>query len=464
MSGNKFLPALVTGAALLFGGMAAAMDDNELAQILDRRIHGDASGACLAAAVIEGGHVARAWRCADPADEPRIGPDVAFEIGSVTKTMAAILLADRIVSGEASLDDPVAEHLPPGTAVPDFQGQPIRLRHLVAHTSGLPRLPSRLRITDAADPYAGLGADDLLASLQDVTLAQAPGEVFEYSNFGTMLLSLMLSRAAGMDFEQLVTTKLFQPLAMDQAYVARRPDGVRAATGRLATGEETAAWTLAPELAGVGGVRATLDDMVRYVQAQFGGAPEPLAAAIALAQQPVDSAAEQPMAMNWLLMPLADRQVHGHDGGTGGFSAFVAFDLAAGRGVVVLADAGLAASGGVNDIGAHLLARSQPLAQPRRPLPRPAVAPTLTADQMQAYVGTWSLMPGLDLVLRERDGVLHGQATGQGEFALAPQAQDVFEAAAFGIQIRFSRDESGQVTQLELHQGGQVMPAQRRVE
>ena len=92
------------------------------------------------------------------------------------------------------------------------------------------------------------------------------------------------------------------------------------------------------------------------------------------------------------------------------------------------------------------------------------MAPTLTADQMQAYVGTWSLMPGLDLVLRERDGVLHGQATGQGEFALAPQAQGVFEAAAFGIQIRFSRDESGQVTQLELHQGGQVMPAQRRVE
>ncbi|MFA7541990.1 MAG: serine hydrolase, partial [Lysobacterales bacterium] len=160
MSGCKLLSTMMAGAALVLCGGAGAMDDADLAQILDRRIQGDLSGACVAAALIQGERVTRAWRCADPADAGRIGPEVAFEIGSVTKTMAGILLADLIASGEASLDDTLAGHLPTGAAVPDFQGQPIRLRHLVTHTSGLPRLPSRLRITDAADPYAGLGADD----------------------------------------------------------------------------------------------------------------------------------------------------------------------------------------------------------------------------------------------------------------------------------------------------------------
>ena len=462
MSGNKFLPALVTGAALLFGGMAAAMDDNELAQILDRRIHGDASGACLAAAVIEGGHVARAWRCADPADEPRIGPDVAFEIGSVTKTMAAILLADRIVSGEASLDDPVAEHLPPGTAVPDFQGQPIRLRHLVAHTSGLPRLPSRLRITDVADPYAGLGADDLLASLQDVTLAQAPGEVFEYSNFASMLLSLVVARHAGMDFESLLDEKLLTPLGMENTWVANRPDGLRVAAGHLPNGEETAPWTFTRSMGGVGGVRSTLDDMVLYAKAQLGGAQGTIGEAIALAQEPVETAADQAMAIQWLLMPIGGRLVHVHDGGTGGFSSVVAVDVEGARAVVVLADTGLAAMGGVNDIAGHLLDPNLPLAEPRLPVERPAVAPVLSPNALREYAGTYPLMPGFDLVVSEQDGVLHAQATGQGAFPLDPVDDGVFAADAYDIEIEFFRNDAGEVTKLDLRQGGNTLSGERK--
>ncbi|MGY0561648.1 serine hydrolase [Luteimonas sp. A277] len=459
---SRLFTGLLAGTLIAVSGAVSATDDAALGDILDRRVLGDSSGACIAAAVIEGDRVARAWRCADPADAGRIGPDVAFEIGSVTKSMAGILLADLVLSGGASLDDPLADHLPDGTVVPEYEGQKILLRQVVTHTSGLPRLPSRLEFTDPGDPYASFEPEALLASLQDVILEQAPGETFEYSNFGTMLLSLVLSRTAGMDFEQLLDDKLFTPLRMQHAYVADRPEGLQVAAGHMPNGQETPLWTFAAELAGVGGVRATLDDMVRYARAQLGGAPGSLGEAIRLAQQPIETGADQAMAMNWLLMPIGERLVHAHDGGTGGFSSMVAFDLERDRAVVVLADTGLAAMGGVNDVAGHLLDESIPLSQPRRPVERPAVAPSLSPEQLRDYAGTYALMPGFDLMVREHEGVLHAQATGQGEFPLDAVDDDVFGATAYDIEIRFSRNASGEVVKLDLHQGGHVLSGQKQ--
>lgn len=459
---HRLFSGLAAGFLFAVSGAAHAIDDAALGQVLEKRILGDGSGACIAAAVIEGDQVARAWRCADPADIDRIGPGVAFEIGSITKTMTAILLADLILEGKASLDDPLAGHLPEGTVVPEYEGQPILLRHLVTHTSGLPRLPSRLAITNPQDPYAAFDAGALLASLQDVTLEQAPGGKFEYSNFGSMLVSLVVARHSGPGFEQVLDEKLFTPLGMEAAHVANRPDGVEMAAGHLPDGRETPPWTFAGELAGAGGVRATLDDMVRYAQVQFGGVEGRPGEAIALAQQAVETAAAQPMAMNWLLMPIGGRLVHAHDGGTSGFSSMMVFDLERSRAAVVLADTGLAASGGVGDIAGHLLDDSIPLGGPRRPVERPGVAPTLSPEALRAYSGTYALMPGFDLAVRERGGVLHAQATGQGEFRLDPVADDVFGAAAYDIEIEFSRDDAGEVTGLELRQAGNVMQAGRQ--
>jgi CubicO group peptidase (beta-lactamase class C family) len=170
----------------------------------------------MAVAVIEKDHVARTFQCASDGDAGRIGADAVFEIGSVSKTMTAALLAELILQGRGSLDDTLASWLPEGTKVPDWQGQPILLRHVVTHTSGLPALPSRMDAT-GTDPYAKLDEAALLASLADVKLAAAPGTKFEYSNFAMMVLSQAIARRAGMDFESLARRELFAPLGMAHA-------------------------------------------------------------------------------------------------------------------------------------------------------------------------------------------------------------------------------------------------------
>jgi serine-type D-Ala-D-Ala carboxypeptidase/endopeptidase len=447
--------ALTLAAMLAVSGSASAITDAELTGIVDQRLAGDRTGACFAVAVMDGDTVARTYRCADGTATPRIGTDSAFEIGSVSKTMTAALLAQLIADEQASLDDPLSAWLPAGTPVPTFDDQPILLRHIVTHTSGLPALPARMEITNPADPYAALTPEALLASLGDVTLTRAPGAQFEYSNFASMLLSYAVAQRAGQPFETLIDAQLFAPLGMDHAYIAQRPDGVHAAAGHLPSGSETPAWTIPGDMAGVGGVRATLDDMVRYVQAQLGHADDsaaaPLLAALQTTQQPLSQ--QPPMAMNWMIAPLAGRNVLMHEGGTGGFSSLVGFDPAHKRGVVILSDTALTVLGGLGSLGAHLLDPSAPIGKPRK-------LATPPAELLEGLVGTWRLATGMQIEVARKGDMLTIHPAGQSIFELGYDDAGDFFPTQFDALLSPKRAADGSYS-FVWHQGGGAFAATR---
>lgn len=410
----SFVPALALAALAPLGfahaatpANASADENSALQQAVHARLDGDRTGACWAAALIDAARVQRAFVCADPAQSTRIGADTAFEIGSISKTMTAALLAELIGAGKASLDDPLAAYLPAGTVLPSFEGQPILLRHLVAHTSGLPALPPGIAL-DPLDPYARLEPKQLLDALARVKLSHAPGREFAYSNYASMLLSYAVARRAGQDYETLIHERLFEPLGMRHAYIARKPQGVRAASGHLPNHEVVPAWNFGPDLAGVGGVRATLDDMVRYLQAHLGQIESPIAPALTMTQQRLPGAT--PIAMNWMLLEHGGRSLHQHAGGTGGFSAFAAFDRGRSRGVVLLSDTALTSTGGLADFGLHLLDSEFPTVKPRKAVP---AAPAL----LDALAGDYD-MGGMRVTLTRRDTALAIQAAGQPELRM----------------------------------------------
>ncbi|HRQ65832.1 MAG TPA: serine hydrolase domain-containing protein [Xanthomonadaceae bacterium] len=437
-------------AGLLTPLTMASLDDARLAEIVAQRLHGDRTGACFAVAVVEA-EVARAHVCADGADAPRIGPLHTFEIGSIAKTMTAALLADQMLRGEASLDDPLARHLPPGTVVPEFEGHPIRLRHMVTHTSGLPALPARMRFASMADPYADLREDDLLASLADVVLDAPPGTHFAYSNFAGMVLSLALARHAGVDFEDLIRQRLFEPLGMDGAHVARRPESVTPAQGHLPNGMPTAAWNIPGNLAGVGGVRASLDDMIRYAQGHLGRTDAPITPALDLSRQPLADS-RMPMAMHWMLAPLDGRAVHLHEGGTGGFSSFLAIDREQDRAVIILSDTALTSLGGLGDLGRHLLDARLPLGAPRRL--------AVPSDELLDHlVGRYELAGGLGVTLTRESDALVIQATGQPAFKMGYDSAGDFFPLVFDALLKPRRGVDGWT--FDWMQGGAVIPATR---
>lgn len=262
-----------------------------------------------------------------------------FEIGSVTKTFTSLVLAQLVIDGQIGLNDPINKHLPDSVPSLNFQGKPIRLVHLANHTAGFPRLPANIFSgnVNPQNPYQHYNADSLYRFLVDYRPTYQPGTLFSYSNYGAGLLGAILEKQLQMDFSQLVVEKIGKPLRMDRTFV-KVPLHLQAdfAQGYDQNGQPTSAWDLG-SLKGSGAVRSTLNDMIRYIQAQL-GMKNPLRRAIALSHQVTFPGPGQMMGLAWRINKAGQYTYYHHSGGTGGFRSFVGFDVDRQRGIIILSN------------------------------------------------------------------------------------------------------------------------------
>lgn len=444
---------LVCLTVLLCATPAFAISNDDLRAVLEQRFKGDRTGACIAAGVIEGGVTATAYYCADPNNARPYDEHTAFEIGSVTKTMTAALLAEFIARGEISLSDPFARLLPPGTSVPSFQGHEITVGDIVTHASGLPALPANFHPRDNNNPYADFTKRDLLDGLAATTLTRAPGTKWEYSNFAMMVLSYALAKRSRKDYETLLRERLLGPLGMSESYVAQRPSQVHLAQGHLSNGLSAIPWDFPPDMAGVGGVRATLPDMLRYLEGELGTRDSVITPALAQTQELVATVSGHRMGMNWSLLIRNGHTLLLHEGGTGGYSSFAGFDRAAKCAVVLLSDTALTSVGGLGSVGLHLLDATVPAGVPH------VVAPA-DAQLIDALVGKYRLSTGLGIELRHVGNGLTIQADGQAEFEMGHDSAGDFYPLKFDALLRPKRKADGSYTFTWFQLGG-VLEAER---
>lgn len=442
--------------------VAFGMNDRALEDIVEQRVAGDRSGVCVAVARVDN-EVATAFVCADPQRSRPIDGAARFEIGSLSKAVQGVLVARLVAKNTLDLDLPLAEVL--DAAVPQYGDEPICLRHLLTHTSGLPRVPEGMPMGDPANPYADLTPDQVLAALADVELTAAPGEHWEYSNFGAMLLSLALARHTGEDLDVLLQRELLEPLAMNNTAI-----GGPVITGHDATGKAVPAWDFATNLAGVGGLRSSLDDLVRFMLAGLGRGPDEIVSAMARSFEELSRAGGQAMGWGWLRLPVNDQIVLAHDGGTYGFSAFMAIDPRRDAAAVVLSDTSMLNQGSLGDLALHLIDPAVPLGEPQPP--RVAQEPPVDLD-LADYIGDYPLYDGdqqfMDnfvLVVFEKDHLLHVQGTGGGmeqpAFPVEPDGADRFFHPGLGLDLEFIRNDEGQVTRLDFQQGGLSLDGRRQ--
>jgi CubicO group peptidase (beta-lactamase class C family) len=127
--------------------------------------------------------------------------DTLFEVASLTKSFTAVAVVRLAQQKKLALDDALAVHVP---GVPSHS-RAITLRHLLAHTSGIPRANasgSGEELTHAMLAYLGDGPQ------------RAPGARFEYWNGGYALLAGVLERASGKNYTELLESELFAPAGM----------------------------------------------------------------------------------------------------------------------------------------------------------------------------------------------------------------------------------------------------------
>jgi CubicO group peptidase (beta-lactamase class C family) len=277
-------------------------------------------------------------------DGPAPTADTLFEIGSITKVFTGLLLAIAVLRGELSLATPVRDLLPAGAAVPDPDGVPITVLHLITHRSGLPRSPvgtlteARAVLIDRTNPYQDLTADRVLVGVARSRLRRVPGTGrIVYSNLGVGLLGLALVNVAGAgSYAELVRERLCVPLGMSDTDVLGNIDHQRVATGHQ-RGRPVDHWSLTG-LAGAGALLSTGNDMLTFLAAQLVPDSTALGEAVALSQQEQHRSRRFGIALGWIVTGRPSHPILWHNGGTGGFAAFAGFDPGRGAGTVVLAN------------------------------------------------------------------------------------------------------------------------------
>lgn len=255
--------------------------------------------------------------------------DTIFPMGSISKTFTAALLGQAVGEGKARLDDDVRTYLSGSYPNLAFEGQPIRLWHLLNHNSGLPfNLPdiaeNRPPFPEVSDTVRrridGYSRTDFDRDLHSVVLVRAPGTGFSYSNAAVALLSHLLERILGMPFEALLHTRIAAPLGMRDTLIV--PDAARA--GRVPRGYDDAGRLVragnAAQL-GAAAIKSTVADMLRYLRWQMAEtAPE---VRLSHAPHPIDG--KYAVGLNWQMMTDGNRRRIWQDGTVPGFAAICAF-------------------------------------------------------------------------------------------------------------------------------------------
>ena len=143
-----------------------------------------------------------------------------YGIGSISKTFTGIVMAYLSNKGMLSLYDPLDMYL--DFPLPKYNNEiAIRLIDLITHTSGLPRDPSEL---PTASVWWKMTYEEMFEALKLYDLKTKPGEVYQYSNIGYILLGYVIEKITGKEYSQVVKEILFGKFDMKNTTILLNND------------------------------------------------------------------------------------------------------------------------------------------------------------------------------------------------------------------------------------------------
>lgn len=264
-----------------------------------------------------------------------------YEIGSITKTLTASLLAKHVDEGQMSLSDPLAQHL----EWLDQSTYSPPLERVAAHVAGysatapLTRLQYARIILDLirgrnqnVNPMAV--SEDRFRDLAGESKVEDRDYAWKYSNLGYALLGCAVSSAAGEDYTAAMTTYLRDDLSLLNTHVGTSP--TRNLNGTTRKGDDCGNWDWSTAdqqlMRPAGAISSTADDLLKYARIYINEQHGYLSM---LLSHRANISRHDDMALGWWLMKNDHRVIH-HGGGTGSFGSFLVIDLRRGAAAVVL--------------------------------------------------------------------------------------------------------------------------------
>ncbi|MEA3001378.1 MAG: beta-lactamase class [Sphingomonadales bacterium] len=274
--------------------------------------------------------------------------NTVFRWGSVSKGVAADMVALLASEGRLSLADPAAKYAS-SLRLPNGAEHVATVADVLSHRLGLFSHANDAKLEDGIDPHY------LRMSLAQLNAICPPGTCWAYQNVAFDAASEMVERLTGQSYEQEVRRRLFLPLGMrtatlDRAALLASPSWARPHVGGKHSKpvEVTDIYYRVPA---AGGVNSTIKDMAVWLQAQMGLAPGvlPLRVLAAVQQERVGTPGETgrmrkfrervrgtSYGLGWRVYDYAGHRVIAHRGGLRGYRSLIMFDPALKTGVVAL--------------------------------------------------------------------------------------------------------------------------------
>jgi CubicO group peptidase (beta-lactamase class C family) len=285
-----------------------------------------------------------------------ITANTRFELASLGKPLTAIgvlILHDR---SQLSLDDDIRKHLP---ELPVYdKSQPIKISHLLQHTSGLPDY-MQMENVPAKNKDWWTNADYLpeFAKQQKAfPLTFATGQKYQYNNSNYMLLALLIERASGKSYADFMRDEVFLPAGMKETFVyhapSAAPQGEALTTCALGYTRRprgwVATWGLRPSRKetlltyGDGAIWSSLEDLAKWDAAlRSGKYLKPATAKKLLQPSRTRDGQTNQYGLGFVIYPgEKEGQLNGfgHDGDWGGFKTSYYQYTAADRTTIILSN------------------------------------------------------------------------------------------------------------------------------
>jgi CubicO group peptidase (beta-lactamase class C family) len=375
-------------------------------------------------------------------------PSTKFRIGSMTKqfTAAAILLLEE--RGKLKTDDLIKKYMPDAPAAWDK----ITIFNLLTHTSGIPSFTSfpDYRSTEATPTTP----EKLVERFRDKPLDFQPGEKWDYSNSGYVLLGYLLEKISGQTYKEFIQENIFKPLGMnDSGYDSNSAIIPHRASGYTPTpnGPVNAGYIDMTIPFSAGALYSTTDDLLRWEQGLFGG--KVLSAA---SLKKMTTPFKNDYAFGLGVRSDKGHTVIEHGGGIEGFNTQMSYFPEDKLTVIVLSNLN---GGAPAEIAPKLasVARGEAVV-----LPSERKEITVPKDVLTQYVGTYELTPNFSIVVTLEGDQLMTQATHQPKVPMFAESPTRFFLKVVDAEVQFSKDPQGKVNSLTLYQGGREVKGTKK--
>lgn len=255
-----------------------------------------------------------------------------FEIGSITKVFTSTVLASLVIEDKIKLTGYINSFYP--FAFKD--NIKISFKSLGNHTSGLPRLPENMVVSNEANPYKNYGQKELNEYLGNLLkLENEPLKNYSYSNLGAGLLGYTLGLTQKTSFQELVQKKIFDKYQMKNSFTSSQNLGNKLIKGLNANGEIVSNWDF-DVLFGGGGILSTTEDLAKFSIGQF----NPKNKELALTRTSTFAANDKmKIGIGWHILKSENNdELFWHNGGTGGYSSSMAVNVERKTTVVILSN------------------------------------------------------------------------------------------------------------------------------